>query len=191
MDVVVVNPVAVFVYAVFLCVVTAYVVVVLVLKVTGQLLFINHQSLNTIYSTPIFSQVMKRDRFELIVKFLLFNDNSTYDSTDADRDRLHKVRPLMIDGLRERWRKFKNLSVDESLVLFKGRLHFKKFIQTKRVCFGIKLFELCTSPGITLDLLVYCGKGMFSDDDLGEDMLNKAVPCLPCLWSTYWLTKGN
>jgi len=102
-------------------------------------------SLDTIYSTPIFSQVMKRDRFELIMKFLHFNDNSTYDATDENRDRLHKVRPL-IDGLRERCRKVyypgKNLSVDESLVLFKGRVHFKQFIRTKRARFGIKLFEL-------------------------------------------------
>ena len=155
-------------------------------------------SLDTIYSTPIFSQVMKRDRFELIMKFLHFNDNSTYDATDEDRDRLHKVRPL-IDGLRERCRKVyypgKNLSVDESLVLFKGRLHFKQFIRTKRARFGIKLFELCTSSGITLDLLVYCGKGMFSDDDLGEDMPHsERIPALlmePFLHNNHTLHTDN
>ena len=63
-----------------------------------------------------------------------------------------------------------NLSVDESLVLFKGRLHFKQFIRTKRARFGIKLYELTTDDGITLDFLVYCGRGMFDDDDGNEEM---------------------
>lgn len=118
------------------------------------------------YSTPIFSQVMKRDRFNLILKLLHFNDNETLDMNDVGR--LHKVRPL-IDMLRERFRQVYNpgreLSVDESLVLYKGSLKFKQYIRTKRARFGIKSYELCTSTGITLDFLVCSGKGMFDDDD--------------------------
>ena len=63
---------------------------------------------------------------------------------------------------RERFRKVyeldKQLSVDKSLVLFKGRLHFKQYIKTKRSRFGTKLYKLRTSNGITLDLIVYPGK---------------------------------
>ena len=51
----------------------------------------------------------------------------------------------------------RDLCVDESLLLFKGRLAFKQFIRTKRARFGIKLFELCTHDGILLDFLVYHG----------------------------------
>lgn len=40
---------------------------------------------------------------------------------------------------------FKNLVIDESLVLFKGRLLFKQFIRTKRHRFEIKIFLLCES----------------------------------------------
>ena len=75
---------------------------------------------------------------------------------------------------RERIRKVyqpgKKLSVDESLILLEGWLHFKQYIKTKRSRFGIKLYELTTSNGITLDLLVYPGKGMFSGDDPNSDM---------------------
>ena len=53
------------------------------------------------------------------------------------------------------------LSVDKSLVLFKDCVHFRQYIKTKRVRFGLKLYELTTSDGITLDVLVYCGTGMF------------------------------
>ena len=43
--------------------------------------------------------------------------------------------------------------VDKSLILFKGRLHFHQYIKTKRARFSIKLYELTTSDGITLDVL--------------------------------------
>jgi hypothetical protein len=49
--------------------------------------------------------------------------------------------------------------------LFKGRLHFRQYIKTKRARFGIKLYELTTDNGITLDVLVYCGKGMYYAED--------------------------
>jgi len=75
------------------------------------------------YQTPIFNQVVKRDRFQLILKFFHFNDNDLIDPVNPDR--LHKVRPL-IEMLRDRFRKVytpgMELSVDESLVLYKGRL---------------------------------------------------------------------
>ena len=51
----------------------------------------------------------------------------------------------------------KNLSMDESLVLFKGRLSFKQYISSKRARFGIKLYMLCTFNGILVDFLVYHG----------------------------------
>ena len=51
----------------------------------------------------------------------------------------------------------KSLSLDESLVLFKGRLSFKQYINTKRARFGIKLYQLCTFNGILLDFIVYHG----------------------------------
>ena len=107
-------------------------------------------------STPIFSKIMSRTRFQLILKFLHFNNNNdpNYDVNDENRDRLHKVRPLIElirDSCKNVYCPGQNHSVDKSLVLFKGRLHFKQYIRTKRARFGIKLYELTTSNGITLD----------------------------------------
>ena len=94
-----------------------------------------------------------------------FSNNETRDIDNTDA--LYKVRPL-IDLLRECFRKVyypgMELSVDESLVLYKGQLKFKQYICTKRARFDLKLYKLCTSTGITLDFLVYCGKGMYDDD---------------------------
>ena len=118
---------------------------------------------------------MNRNRFYLLQKFFHFNDNEdpNYNANDENHDRLHKVRPL-IDLLYSQFRSVytsgKHLSVDESLILYKGRLHFKQYIRTKRARFGVKLYELTMSDGITLDFLVYCGKGMFADDDINSEM---------------------
>ena len=98
-----------------------------------------------IYWTPAFSVIMTRTRFQIILKFLHFNNNldPNYDPNAEDRDRLHKVRPI-IDELRRSfksvWSPERNLSVDESLVLYKGRLQFRQYIKTKRARFGIKLY---------------------------------------------------
>ena len=51
----------------------------------------------------------------------------------------------------------KNLTVDERLVLFKGRLSFQQYIKSKSARFGIGLFKLCTLNGIPLDFIVYHG----------------------------------
>ncbi|XP_064644697.1 piggyBac transposable element-derived protein 4-like [Lineus longissimus] len=133
-------------------------------------------------STPIFSQAMTRDRFQLILKFFHFanNEDRDFDAEDPERDRLHKVGPV-IEMIRTRMAQVyspgKNLSIDESLVLYKGRLAFRQFIRTKRARFGIKLYELCTSSGITLDFMVYCGKGMIGDDDPNDNMsITERIP---------------
>ena len=138
-------------------------------------------STTDIFHTPVFSKIMTRTRFQLLLKFLHFNDNQdpNYDPNSDDRDRLHKLRPL-IELIRQRCKNVfypgRNLSVDESLVLFKGRLHFKQYIRTKRARFGIKLYELCTSEVITLDFLIYCGKGMFYDDENSELPSTERIP---------------
>ena len=51
----------------------------------------------------------------------------------------------------------KYVSIDESLVLFKGRLCFQQYIISKRARFGINLYQLCTCNGILLDFIVYHG----------------------------------
>ena len=51
--------------------------------------------------------------------------------------------------------------MDESLVLFKGLIHFCQYIETKCAHFVLQVCELTTSDGITLDVPVHCGTGMF------------------------------
>ena len=56
------------------------------------------------------------------------------------------------------------------LFLFKCQLHFKQYIKTKRVCFGIKRYKLTSSNGTTLSFSVNSRKRMFHNGDENSDM---------------------
>ena len=108
-----------------------------------------------IIDTPVFRTYMARDRFLLLLSFLHFADNEN----PSHHDRLWKVRDIL-SMLFSRYSKFfypfQKLVIDESLMLYKGRLIFKQYIPSKRHRFGIKLFVLCDcETGIVLDMLVY------------------------------------
>ena len=119
-------------------------------------------STDTLYNTPFFGQLMTRTRFLLLNKFLHFQDiqHPGYDPNDPHRDRLFKIRDIM-NMLKEKlntvYYPSEHITVDKSLVLFKGRLLFKQYIKSKRSRFGIKFYELSTAGGIFLDFILYQG----------------------------------
>jgi len=136
-------------------------------------------STDELFYTPVFSSVMSRDRFLILTRFLHFADNSCCDVSDPNRDRLYKIRPV-IDFIKSRCRDVyypsTELCVDESLVLFKGRLSFRQFIKTKRARFGIKIYQLCTSGGILLDFLVYHGHSSAELMQIPEFSITEKIP---------------
>ena len=104
---------------------------------------------------------MSRNRFQTILEFLHFNDNSKHNPNDPNQDRLFKVRPLvehLVTKFKEPHTPSKNISVDEELVLWKGCLQFKQYIPNKRSRFGIKYFSLCEATGYMRNSIVYLGK---------------------------------
>jgi len=85
-------------------------------------------STDILYATPLFSAVMRHNRFALLRKFFHLNDNvNEPDKHDPARDRLFKLRPL-IDHLFEYFQTVyapgPSVAVDETLLVYKGRLHF-------------------------------------------------------------------
>ena len=74
------------------------------------------------------------------MRFLHFADNSQYNVADPERDKLYKLREvvnMMKDICGKVYAPGKYLNMDESLVLFKGRLSFKQYITSKRARFRI------------------------------------------------------
>lgn len=81
-------------------------------------------------------------------------------------DRLYKVRPL-IDYFNNKINSIyypkKELSLDESMVLWREHLIFRQYIQNKRHKYGIKLYMLTEPAGLVLKFAVYTGV----HDDIG------------------------
>ena len=115
-------------------------------------------------NTPIFPGVMTRNRYQLLLRFIHFNDNDQAPAADSDNaDRLYKIRPV-IDHLFE---KFQTnycvncyISIHESLLLWKGILIFKQYLPLTRSRFGIKIYKfVCESQiGYVYKFYVYVGK---------------------------------
>ncbi|XP_068235578.1 piggyBac transposable element-derived protein 4-like [Palaemon carinicauda] len=100
---------------------------------------------------------MTRDRFLLLTRFMHFADSGR----PIASDRIWKIRSflsIVVANFKKVFHPFQKIVIDESLILFKGRLVFKQYIPSKRHRFGIKLFVLCDcETGIVLDIIVYTG----------------------------------
>ncbi|XP_039301196.1 piggyBac transposable element-derived protein 4-like, partial [Nilaparvata lugens] len=115
-------------------------------------------------STPFPSSIMSRDRFKSILSMLHVNNNEKYiPRGQPNHDPIFKLRPLF-DHLRQSFsRAFApncNLTVDEGMCGFRGRISFRVYLKNKPQKYGIKMFIVCdASTGYCLNFEVYCGKG--------------------------------
>ncbi|KAJ8728945.1 hypothetical protein PYW07_006641 [Mythimna separata] len=97
---------------------------------------------------------MSRNRFLLIMRCLHFT------SEEESEDPLFKVRSIIDyfnNKMTECYYPGKELSLDESMVLWRGRLAFRQFIKNKRHKYGIKLYMLTEPDGLILKFRVYAG----------------------------------
>ncbi|XP_057310037.1 piggyBac transposable element-derived protein 4-like [Hydractinia symbiolongicarpus] len=118
--------------------------------------FEHYWSKNKLYKFPVFSKVMSRNKFQLMLRFWHFVDNET-----TVGGRLNKIQ-LLIDQLNGTMANIytpdKNFSIDESMMLWRGRLIFRQYIKNKRHKYGVKFYELCKSDGIVLNVKIYSGE---------------------------------
>ncbi|XP_017475443.1 PREDICTED: piggyBac transposable element-derived protein 2-like [Rhagoletis zephyria] len=89
---------------------------------------------------------MSRNRFQLLLSFMHFS----YNNSILPGDRLGKIQPLM-DMLQMRYQRLnvqgENIVIDETLIPWRGRLSFRKYIANKANPYGIKHFKLCSTEG--------------------------------------------
>ena len=94
------------------------------------------------------------------------------DHRDPEHDKLYKIRPI-VSHLQNKfgavYKCEKNISIDESMIPFKGRLKFKQRMPMKPVKYGIKLNEVCESrTGYCSQFSVYLRKQGGNDDNEGD-----------------------
>ena len=132
------------------------------------------------YTTPELRKVMPLVRFEQIWRFLHLNDSSKQvPHSQPGYDALYKVRPLIdlvAPKLESEYNPHEQVSIDEAMIKFKGRLGFKQYIKAKPTKWGIKVFVLSDATnGYVCKFQIYTGKNssLSSGDDHG--LCTKAV----------------
>ena len=106
-----------------------------------------------------FNDIMTRDRFNIIWRYLHLNDRQ---APLAVPDKLIKVR-WFIDYLNEKftttYMPYGHVTIDESMVKFKGRLSFRQYLPSKPIKWGVKVWVLAESTtGYVSRFQVYTGK---------------------------------
>ncbi len=109
-----------------------------------------------------FSNIMSGRRFEMVTKYLHLNDNTMMpDRSSPEYDRLYKIRPLLesiVPSFKSVYTPSMNISVDESIIGFKGRLSFIQYMPKKPTKWGIKAWVMAdSSNGYVSNLNIYTG----------------------------------
>lgn len=107
--------------------------------------------------------VMTKNRFEELSQYLHFTNSETEPPRgDANYDRLFKIRPILsivLDNIQNAYEPSKNLSVDEAMIAFKGRLSFRQYMPAKPTKYGIKVWMAADSQnGYVTNFAVYLGQ---------------------------------
>ena len=95
---------------------------------------------------PVFQELISRNRFLLLMKFMHFTNNENFDLVNHPNPKLWKFFEIMehlCTRFREVYIPADSLSLDESLMLYKGCLGWKMFNTKKRARFGLKFFVVC------------------------------------------------
>jgi hypothetical protein len=124
--------------------------------------------------------VMPLKRFLKIVRYIHLNDNQcTPKKGEAHYDKLYKVRPFL-NYISRRFPLIFNpsrfLSIDESMIKFKGRSSLKQYIPMKPIKRGFKMWVIaCATTGYCLGMSLYEGADQSRNKNilLGEFVVNK------------------
>ena len=112
-------------------------------------------STDNIIVTPIFSRLMRRDRFEMIRSMIHFSDPLHEEPADSLRKLCSFLDELQFN-FSTNYVPQQHVAVDEYLSLWKGCLHFKQYIPSKRERYGVKIYMLCESAsGYLSTFIIY------------------------------------
>ena len=114
------------------------------------------------FSTCTFSSVLKRDRFSLLLRFFhLNNGTKCIPKGQHGHDPLFKIRPFMdslITNFQQAFMPGREMSLDESMIGFKGSIAFKQYMPKKPIKWGLKAFVLADSAtGYAYNWRLYTG----------------------------------
>lgn len=123
---------------------------------------------------PIFNKTMARNRFQEISSCMRFDDAARRRAARDTGDKLVPIKEMFTTWeatLQDAYVPGENVTVDEQLLTFRGRVPFKQYIPSKPGKYGIKLWMLADSEtSYVYHLQVYTGRqaGQNREQNQGE-----------------------
>ncbi len=118
----------------------------------------HYWSSSQLYASEFIRNVMFREKFELLLKFWHFLNN---DNKNSNHDRLFKLKPLL-DLLKAIFSSGyipdAVITIDETMVPWRGRLLFQQYISGKAHKYGLKMYKLAATNGYTWNYVIYTGE---------------------------------
>lgn len=96
-----------------------------------------------------------RNRFQMLLCMWHFSDNQKA-TKDNKISKISDFLELLVSKFTSAREPGKDMVIDETMILFRGRLSFRQYIPGKAHKYCIKLFKLCDSEGYTYNILVCC-----------------------------------
>lgn len=115
-------------------------------------------SKDKMFHNEFIATLIPRDRFLLLLKFIHFSNNEEA----MPGDKLHKIDKILsklLENYNSICKAGRILTIDETMVPFRGRLQFRQYIPNKTHKYGVKLYKMCSPDGYTFNIKVYAGKG--------------------------------
>ena len=141
---------------------------------------INHDGLRPIHELfsakegpAVYGASMSRRRFNEIKENIRFDDIETRQERKESSDQgslspIHDIFTKFVESCNAMYKPYKNVTIDESIVGFKGRCSFKIYMPSKPVRFGLKVWTMCDSKNsILCNAQVYTGK-KFKGSEIGQ-----------------------
>ncbi|XP_052283877.1 piggyBac transposable element-derived protein 4-like [Dreissena polymorpha] len=127
------------------------------------------------------TNTMKCNRFQKLVQYFHVADRSTEPGRgEPGYDKLFKVRPVMESVSRtfqDIYMLNKEVSIDEAMIAFTGRLSFRQYMPAKSIKRGIKMWMLCDARTAFLARFeVYLGRqNNQTEHGLGDNVVMRLV----------------
>ena len=108
--------------------------------------------------TNFHKKIIHRDSFLSIKRNLHFSNEKKKKNDNIFK--INKIQLYLKTKFNTNIDPERDLSLDESLMLFKGRLGWKQYLPLKRSRLGIKIYIICESnSGYVWDFIIYTGHG--------------------------------
>ncbi|XP_033729312.1 piggyBac transposable element-derived protein 4-like [Pecten maximus] len=124
----------------------------------------DYWSNDVVINTPFFRSVMSRDRFLSLLSVLHLADNTA--SVPRGQPGYSPLQKLgdpykeILSNFQRCYNPSKNIAIDEGMIPWRGKLHFRVYSPDKPIKYGLKVYMLCDSDnGYCSRMELYTGHG--------------------------------